>query len=536
MSNNFTLKLHLKSLFRNIIWLTVAVVVSLIFINLNYAQDTTKSLAFKDNHPFIEAPYFYRPDLGYQIWQQFKLTREANSGDVLAQHELGLRYLLGEGVPADTSKAVYWIRKAAEQNLASAKYNYAILLINGWGVEWNPFQAFKYFREAAKAGMIQAQYVVGILYTDNLIVKRDMNYAYYWVKKSSGEGYEPAKGIVNQIKSKISTSVVDSITAIEDKKSDTDSTVPEGEDNKNLSSPVGLVFIDFNSANDTVTSVTDSMLINDLRLADIDSINIKMQLDSVKHLEGLTSPDNLVMLTQLASSGSPEAQTILGRLHELGISFIANKITAAAYYFQALRNDSPKASFLLWKLSKMRGFIKSVQELAQKNNPKAMFVWYGLNSVHYDNQIAMSDGINLLHNAGKQNYIPALIELGLNYYTGRFTDKNTEMGLSYWHKAESLGSLEAKVRIMSSTIYDHSIGENLSSLVKELLEASEKGSLLALVTLAHCYENGIGTAKSKSKCVEYYRDAAQRGSQYAYRELKRLYDEIRPPDPEFMLN
>ncbi|MEJ2494164.1 MAG: tetratricopeptide repeat protein [Ignavibacteriaceae bacterium] len=178
MSNNFTLKLHLKSLFRNIIWLTVAVVVSLIFINVNYAQDTTKSLAFKDNHPFIEAPYFYRPDLGYQIWQQFKLTREANSGDVLAQHELGLRYLLGEGVPADTSKAVYWIRRAAEQNLASAKYNYAILLINGWGVEWNPFQAFKYFREAAKAGMIQAQYVVGILYTDNLIVKRDMNYAY----------------------------------------------------------------------------------------------------------------------------------------------------------------------------------------------------------------------------------------------------------------------------------------------------------------------------------------------------------------------
>jgi len=522
-------------LFRNIIRLTLAVVVSFIFINVNYAQDTTKSLAFKNNHPFIKAPYFYRPDLGYQIWQQFKLTREANSGDVLAQHELGLRYLLGEGVAADTSKAVYWIRKAAEQNLASAKYNFAILLINGWGVEWNPFQAFRYFKEAAKAGMIQAQYVVGVLYTDDLIVKRDMNYAYYWVRKSSKEGYEPAKEIVNQIKPKITPSVVDSITASEDKKSDTDRTVPEGEDNKNLTSPVGLVFIDFSSANDTVTSVTDSMLINDLRLAEIDSINTKMQLDSVKYLEELTSPDNLVTLTQLANGGSPEAQTILGRLHELGISFIVNKITAAAYYFQALRNDSPKASFLLWKLSKMPGLIKSVQELAQKNNPEAMFVWYGLNSVHYDNQIAMSDGVNLLQKAGKQNYVPALIELGLDYYTGRFTDKNTENGLAYWNEAESLGSLEAKVRIISSAIYDRSGGENLRLLVSELLKASEHGSLLAQVTLAHCYENGLGTVKSKSQCVEYYRNAAQRGSRYAYRELKRLYDQIRPPDPEFML-
>ena len=78
-------------------------------------------------------------------------------------------------------------------SLLSAMYNYAILLINGWGVDWDPFRAFKYFKGAAKAGMIQAQYVVGILYTDNLIVKRDFNYAYYWVKKSAEEGYEPAE-------------------------------------------------------------------------------------------------------------------------------------------------------------------------------------------------------------------------------------------------------------------------------------------------------------------------------------------------------
>ena len=517
-------------------FLTLTIIISLVFINANFAQDSTKSLAFKDNQPFIKAPYFYRPDLGYQIWQLFKLTQEANAGDVLAQHELGLRYLLGEGVPADTVKAVYWIRKAAEQNLASAKYNYAILLINGWGVEWNPFKAFKYFQEAAKAGMIQAQYVVGVLYTDNLIVKRDMNYAFYWVRKSSKEGYEPAKEIINQIKSKISKSVVDSITALEDKKPGKNNIVQEGDDNKNLSSPVGLVFIDFNTINDTITSITDSMLINNLRSADIDSLNIKIKLDSTKHLVELSTPDNLSRLMQVANSGSPEAQTILGRLFELGISFKKNKIISASYYFQALRNDSPTASYLLWKLSKTRGFIKSVQELAQKNNAEAKFVWYGLNSINYDNQIAMSDAMNLLIKASDQNYIPAIVELGLNYYTGRFTVKDIQKGLSYWSKAEALGSIEAKVRIISSSIYSKSNTQDLKSLFIELENASEEGSVLAQVTLAYCYENGYGTAKSKSDCVEYYRDAAQRGNQYAYRELKRLYDEIRPPDPEFDVN
>ena len=169
------------------------VLLSIILAGISQAQDSTRSLAFKNNKPYRRSPYFYRPDLSYQIWQQFKLTQEANTGDVLAQHELGLRYLLGEGMTADTTKAVYWLSKAADQRLPSAMYNYAILLINGWGVNWDPFSAFKYFKGAAKAGMIQAQYVIGILYTDNLIVKRDLNYAYYWVKKSADEGYESCR-------------------------------------------------------------------------------------------------------------------------------------------------------------------------------------------------------------------------------------------------------------------------------------------------------------------------------------------------------
>ena len=176
----------------------------ILFSSSGFSQDTTESLAFKNQRPRQKSPYFYRPDLAYQIWQKFKLTQEANAGDPLAEHELGLRYLLGEGMPADTSQAVYWIKKAADQNLTSAEYNYAILLINGIGVPWDPFKAFKLIQNAADDGMVQAQYVIGILYTDNLTVRRDYNLAYYWIKKAADNNYEPAKEIVAKLEPKAS--------------------------------------------------------------------------------------------------------------------------------------------------------------------------------------------------------------------------------------------------------------------------------------------------------------------------------------------
>jgi TPR repeat protein len=319
---------------------------------------------------------------------------------------------MGEGMAADTAYAVYWIKKAADRKLASAEYNYAILLINGWGVDWDPFAAFKYFREAARAGMIQAQYVTGVLYTDNLIVKRDLNYAYYWINKSSSEGYEPAVQLIGQIQPKISESVVDSIAAIEE---DSDSRSRDTDSKTNLSSPVGLVFIDFESVGDTVTTLTDSMLIADLHLTISDSLAMAMEIDSMKHLDDLASPKNVSLLSSLAENGSPEAQTIIGQFYERGIYFNMNQITAAAYYLRALRTDSPKAPYLLWQLNKKPGFISLVEDEVSSENPEAKYVWYGLTSTTYDNQLVMSDAIDLLQDAADRKYIPAMIELGSIY-------------------------------------------------------------------------------------------------------------------------
>ena len=202
-----------------------------------FAQDSTKSAAFKDNHPLRRSDLFYQPDLAYRIWQQFNLIREANSGDPLAQHELGIRYLTGEGVEADTVKAAKWIKSAADHGVTAAKYNYAILLMNGWGTEWNPFEAFKYFEQAANEGMPQAQYALGLLYTDNQVVKQNWGKAYTWISKAASAGNEDAKETLKEFKAKVPDSKIDTSASNINTNPGNENTV----DNSAIKSSLGLV-------------------------------------------------------------------------------------------------------------------------------------------------------------------------------------------------------------------------------------------------------------------------------------------------------
>ena len=229
------------------------------FIGISQTNDN--SLAFKKNRPQKKYTIFYQPDLSYQIQKQFNLIRDANSGNALAQHELGLRYLLGEdGMTADTTKGAYWVGKAAEQNLTAACFNYGILLINGWGVDWNPFEAYNYFLKAAEDGMPEAQHLIGILYTDNLIVKKDYFEAYKWVKKASDKNYMPAVETKNELEKYLPPNFLSSNQ--DDDKNKLFNKSSNGD--TSLSSQLGLVFIDFESIRDTMIEVTDKLLIEDL--------------------------------------------------------------------------------------------------------------------------------------------------------------------------------------------------------------------------------------------------------------------------------
>lgn len=520
---------------KNQIPLALILIFFLLFpINLT-AQDTTKSLAFKNNRPYRNNPYFYQPDLSYQILQQFKLVQIANSGDPLAQHELGLRLLTGEGIAADTITAVYWIKKAASQKLTSALYNYGIMLINGWGTEWNPFAAYDNFLLAAEAGMSQAQYVVGVLHTDNLIVSRDWNKSYYWIKKSADGGYEPAKEVLQELSPKVSAEFKDSVN--QNKYGLTkDNIAKNDKDESKIQPSVGLVFIDFDTQSDTVKEITDAMLISDLKNLNLSIVNDSLISKKDSSFNSLLDETKIDVLRQLAEAGSHEAQTILGKLYATGKFVGMNKLFASEYYIRATILDSPRAAYLLWQLIREKDFYSILNDAVQFGDPTAQFVWYGLQKLGYDNRLTEKDAIDLLEKAAAQNHIPAIIELGFNYYTGKYGINDKQKGLEYWELAEKFNSPEASVRIAVSKVFESKINNDLNNEISLLEKSESNGSVLAQFTLGYCYENGIGVKKNLPDAVEYYRNSAQRGNQYAYQQLKRLYDNLRPSENIFKVD
>ena len=145
------------------------------------AQEKNDSPVFKKYRPPQEPPLVVQSDALYQMWETFIVTRKANAGDVLAQHELSLRYLLGRGAAPDTARAALWMKRASDQHYTPAMFNYAIICYNGWGVKWDPFEAYRLFRACAEKGMPEAGYAMAQFLTEDLVVPRNFDSAYAWV-------------------------------------------------------------------------------------------------------------------------------------------------------------------------------------------------------------------------------------------------------------------------------------------------------------------------------------------------------------------
>ncbi|MDE3057046.1 MAG: sel1 repeat family protein [Bacteroidota bacterium] len=509
------------------------------------AQEHPNSPVFKDYKPPSPTTLIKPSDLDYELWENFMLIRSANAGDAAAQHELGLRYFLGKGFPRDTVKAAYWIHKSAEQKFLIAQYNYGIFLNNGWGVEWNPFEAYDYFRLAARRGMAEAEFMSGIFFTDNLAVPRNLDSAYDWIKKSSIGGYEPAKEVLAQLEKRGVHEKSDSTSTGSKSLSDT---IAPASSSRQLSSQktaqtvLEPVLLDFNN-NDTSSHVDDLTLLKEaLREGSPEfrnALGMTNIFEDSSHIangtQGDTDASLVTVVQRAADEGSPEAQTVLGRMYERGIGVRKNILHAAMEYISAIRLDSRRAPALLWRLIHKENFMDEVTAKALKNDPEAEYVLAGLAAIGFDYDLSGTQAFQLLQSAAGQNYLPAVVETGNCYFSGRWVTQDKKKAMSLWNYAASLGSEEARIRYAASSVVTSS-GSDVDSLAITFLDsASQKGSVLAEVALAYCYETGSGVTKNSGEAVRLYRSAAQRGNESAYRSLERMYDAIRPKEKEFQV-
>ncbi len=498
----------------------------LCFQVLILAQEKVPSEVIKKTGLTYRAPLVKPKYPDYNLAETFILREKAKEGDPFAQHELGIRYILGIGVPIDSVKAAEWIGLAASKNLPAANFNYGIMLSNGIGVEWNPFKAFKNFKISAESGMEQGQYILGLMYTDNLIVNKNLEEAYKWLKKSADRGFKEAKLVLAELKKNGIDFGDDSLKneIQDDQLMQNSNSLPLSEYN--------LDFLDFKS--DTLSEAEERKYLNKILTSKNYEIKKMLNINSEKVLGEIKDTTALGLINFAAMSGSPEALMINAKLYQQGIGIKQNKILAAANYLKAYRLGSYKAAEALLKISRGKDFYSKLHSEVKANNPNAMYVWAGLIALGMDYSLTEKEAFDLLKKAYQQNHINSTIELGLAYYSGSLVKKDSLKAIEYFHKAVELGSSEAAVRLAYIKVNSKEDNQN-SKYLKTLRDYSNKGSVLAEAALANCYENGISVKANKAKAAKLYRQAASRGNEAAFNSLRKMYDAIRPKDKEFQI-
>ena len=492
------------------------------------AQESHTSPVFKDYRPPRPGAIVEQSDVTYQLWHTFDLMQRAGGGDMLAQQELAVRYLTGRGVKADTARGAFWTIKAAAWDMLPARFNLGILFTNGWGLDWNPFEAYNQFLWCAERGMPESQYALATIFMEDLVVQKNWGEARRWLRAAMDSGYAPARTLLENMLQRGEPGAPDTLAQTP---RDTTLYPPAGS-----MLPWAPVFLDFEA--DTGSSVEDAVLLADLlRESDGEHLRSLGLNDSVKRLEE-TGPAVLEAVKRSADAGSPEALTLLGRCHERGIGLPQDLVEAAALYVRAVRLDSPTALELLMKLLDDSEAVPLLRSRATSGDPAASFTLASLVGLRLSHPllrnrtwITENEAVRLLQRAGARGFLPALVELGLWYYAGRLVPPDRDRALALWEDAAKRGSLEARVRLAVAGL--ESERPPGDSLLGFLAEAMESGSVLAQVALGYCEEKGVGVGRNSARAARLYRNAAQRGSQDAYRALLRMHDAIRPPGTQF---
>lgn len=131
--------------------------------------------------------------------QNIKLIQsKAKSGDAKAQSALGFFYQQGTGVPKDSKRAIYWLKKAAAKGDKKAPTMLGIIYMK----EKDYPKAFDWFKKGAKKGVPESQGLLGSVYLEGLPgIKPDYQEARYWLQQAADKGDVIAQSTLDKMSS-----------------------------------------------------------------------------------------------------------------------------------------------------------------------------------------------------------------------------------------------------------------------------------------------------------------------------------------------
>ncbi|WP_199221274.1 tetratricopeptide repeat protein [Maritimibacter sp. 55A14] len=117
----------------------------------------------------------------------------AEAGNSVAQHNLGVIYRNGLGVPINYEEAAKWSLRAAENGHAAAQNNLGVMYSYGHGVPANDAEAARWYERAARQGHAAGQYNLGKSLEEGKGVPRDLLAAHMWFRLAEVNGSTRAR-------------------------------------------------------------------------------------------------------------------------------------------------------------------------------------------------------------------------------------------------------------------------------------------------------------------------------------------------------
>ena len=128
-------------------------------------------------------------DMSYKLWQKtirnhYKLEVERGNSKFYTSYAYAFKY--GNfGLEEDAKKALYWYKKAAQLNDQDAQYNIGMMYLVGEGVIESHDVAKDWFEKSSSLGHAESQYQLACMYLDENFGMLNEKLAYSLLKKAS---------------------------------------------------------------------------------------------------------------------------------------------------------------------------------------------------------------------------------------------------------------------------------------------------------------------------------------------------------------
>jgi localization factor PodJL len=134
------------------------------------------------------------------------LSQAADKGQAVAQYRLGTLYERGQGVAADSVKAVHWYELAANQGNRKAMHNLAVAYAGGTSAKRNMTESARWFAKAAALGLADSQFNLAVLYERGEGVPQSLADAYKWYAIAALSGDAEAKARMGVLETQLNES------------------------------------------------------------------------------------------------------------------------------------------------------------------------------------------------------------------------------------------------------------------------------------------------------------------------------------------